>query len=244
MDKRKKHKFVRFLDLKWVDINCDMHLHTSRTDGKVGPTAIMQYAVERGLGKIAFTEHVRRDTNWFHEFAAELWEVRETYPEIEVLIGCETKDVTGQMVSCITTTADADRLLVADHVHRGAAAAGGANWMEIVGGDGITIVDPWVDGNFSVACIQNVTTAMTNFTLFGSGQAFFRTRNAADVILTCVATSTGNVGPNINARLTDDAANITEAFVGADMQFFQPINIANADGEVGMQTNISASTDA
>ena len=35
-----------------------------------------------------------------------------------------------------------------------------------------------------------------------------------------------------------------EAFVGADMEFFQPINIVNADGQSSMQTNITASTDA
>ena len=45
-------------------------------------------------------------------------------------------------------------------------------------------------------------------------------------------------------RLQDDAANITEALVGADIQFFQPISIVNADGEVGLNTNITASADA
>jgi hypothetical protein len=44
--------------------------------------------------------------------------------------------------------------------------------------------------------------------------------------------------------LQDNAANITEAVVGAACQFYQPINIANLAGEVGMQTNITASTDA
>lgn len=160
------------------------------------------------------------------------------------LVGCETKDVTGQMVSCITTTAAADRLLIKDYTHRGAAAAGGANCLEIVGGDGITVKNFWIDGNFSVAAIQNVTTAATNISIYGDKQCFARTRNAADVIVTMVATSTGNIGPNINARLQDNAANITEAFVGADMQFFLPINIANLDGEVGMAYNATASTDA
>jgi hypothetical protein len=64
------------------------------------------------------------------------------------------------------------------------------------------------------------------------------------VIFTAVATTTGNVGPNISARLADNAANVTEAFVGADMQFFQPIRIVNLDGESSIETNITASTDA
>jgi hypothetical protein len=159
------------------------------------------------------------------------------------LIDVETKDVTGQMVSCITTTAAADRLFVSGPVHRGAAAAGGANWMEIVGGDGIIVKDFWVDGNFSVAVIQNVTTAATNISIYGDRQCFARTRNAADVIVTCVTTTTGNIGPNINARLQDNATNITEAFVGADCQFFNPIRIVNADGESDIESNITASTD-
>lgn len=160
------------------------------------------------------------------------------------LVDCELRDVTGQMVSGVTTTAAADRFYCDGHIHRGAAAAGGANALEIVGGDGIVIKNFWIDGNFSVAAIENVTTAATNISIYGDRQCFARTRNAADVIITCVATSTGNIGPNINARLQDNAANVTEAFVGADIQFFQPINICNLDGEVAMQTNITASTDA
>ncbi len=96
MVERERNKFVRFLDLKWADINCDLHLHTSRTDGKAGPKAIIKYAIERGLRRIAFTEHVRRDTKWFHEFTAELCKEREIHPQIEVLIGCEAKAIDRQ----------------------------------------------------------------------------------------------------------------------------------------------------
>ena len=103
----------------------------------------------------------------------------------------------------------------------------------------------WIDGNFDTAAIENVTTAAVNLTINGGANgSYIRTRNAADIAFTAVATTTGNVGPNIYARLQDDAANITEAFAGADMQFFQPIAIANADGEVGLNTNKTASADA
>lgn len=157
------------------------------------------------------------------------------------LVDVETRDVTGQATDFVVTTANADRLYIERWTHRGAAAAGADTAISIVGGDGITIKDFWVDGNFAVAAIENVTTACTNITIT---DGFARTRNAADVIVTLVATATGNVGPNINARLQDNAANVTEAFVGADAQFFQPINIVNLDGESSMQTNITASTDA
>lgn len=162
------------------------------------------------------------------------------------MLDCETRDVTGQATDWIVTDANADRLSILGHVHRGAAAAGADTWITIVGGDNITIRPKFIDGNFAVAAIENVTTAAVNLQVYGSAEdpAYIRTRNAADVIFTAVATTTGRVGPFVNARLQDNAANITEAFVGAVMEFFQPINLVNADGESSMQTNITASTDA
>lgn len=162
------------------------------------------------------------------------------------MINCETRDVTGQATDFIVTDANADRLHIEGWVHRGAAAAGAETAISIVGGDDITIIPYFIDGNFGTAAIENVTTAAVNLQVFGSANypAYIRTRNAADVIFTAVATTTGRVGPFLNARLQDDAANVTEAFVGADMNFYQPINIANADGESSMQTNITATTDA
>lgn len=163
-----------------------------------------------------------------------------------MLLNCETRDVTGQATDFIVTDANADRLSIVGHVHRGAAAVGADTWITIVGGDDIYIQPRWVDGNFAVACIENVTTAAVNLTFCGSAQypCFMRTRNAADIIFTAVATTTGNVGPFIYARLQDNAPNITEAFAGLAMQFFQDIAIVNADGESSMLTNIVASLDA
>ena len=161
------------------------------------------------------------------------------------MMDCETKDVTGQATDFIVTDANASRLMIDGWTHRGAAAAGGASALQIVGGDGATVRNFFIDGNFDTAAIENVTTAATNLTINGGANgSYIRNRNSADVCFTAVATTTGNVGPNIYARVADNPANITEAFVGADMQFFQPIAIANADGEVGLNTNITASTDA
>jgi hypothetical protein len=163
------------------------------------------------------------------------------------MIGCETRDTTGsyQTVDWIDADANADRMLILDHVHRGATDAGAASWVTIAGADDVTIVPRFVDGNFSAACIEN-TAAASNLTVYGRGDhpAIMRNRNASDVIVTAHASTTGTQGPNIYARLADNAANITEAFVGAAMVFHQPISIVNNAGEVGMQTNITASTDA
>lgn len=166
-------------------------------------------------------------------------------------LSCETRDVTGQATDFIVTTAAADRLFIKNWLHNGATAAGGDTAISIVGGDGIVIEDFQIYGNFAVAAIENVTTAATNLRIGGgAGENFIQNGldNAAVVAVTLVATSTGFVGPNIQTRIgvdsTSNTTNITEAFVGAAMQFMQPINIANLGGEVAMQTNITAATDA
>lgn len=165
------------------------------------------------------------------------------------MINCETRD-NNSSFHCddfIQTVAAADRLYIEGWVHRANGGKTGAQTaISIVGGDDHVIIPHWIDGDFATACIENVTTACDSLQIFGDARfpAYLRTRNSADVIVTCVATTKGRVGPFINARLKDNAVNITEAFVGADMEFFQPINIVNLDGESSMQTNITASTDA
>lgn len=167
------------------------------------------------------------------------------------LVDIETRDVTGQATDFIVTTAAADRLYITNWTHTGATAAGADTAISIVGGDGIVIEDFTIFGNFAVAAMENVTTACTNLTIGGGpGVNYIQNGldNAAVVAVTLVATSTGFVGPNINVRIgldaTSNAANITEALVGAAMQFMLPLNICNLGGEVAMAINITASTDA
>ena len=162
----------------------------------------------------------------------------------------ELRDVTGQMTLGVLTTAAANRLTIDGFVYNGATAAGGAAAIRVVGGDGTVIRNFRIFGNFSVAAIENVTTAATNLTIGGTEHNYIQNGldNAAVVAVTLVATTTGFVGPNINARIgvdaTSNTTNITEAFVGAAAQFMQPLNVCNLGGEVAMQTNITASTDA
>jgi hypothetical protein len=162
-----------------------------------------------------------------------------------LMINCETRDVTGQATDFIVTDANANRFLISGWKHLGAAAAGADTAISIVGGDDWVIENFDIYGNFAVSAIENVTTASNRARIGGGPRpSYIWTENAADVLVTMVAASTGWIGPNINGMLQDNAANITEAFVGAAMQFMQPINIANLAGESSMQTNITASTDA
>jgi hypothetical protein len=159
------------------------------------------------------------------------------------MLDCVTEDVTGQATDFIVADANADGLLIDGWDHRGASAAGADTALTFGGADNVTVRNFRIDGNFAVAAIEN-TAASVNVRIYGEVPSFARTRNAADVIVTLHASTTGDVGPNIYARLQDNAANITEAFVGAAAQFFQPIAIVNLAGESSMQTNITASTDA
>lgn len=163
------------------------------------------------------------------------------------LLNIETRDTIGsaQAVDFIVTDDNCDRLLISGWKHVGDSAAGADTAITLVGGDDWVIEDFDIYGNFAVAAIENVTTASSRVRIGGGRrQCYVWTENAADVAVTLVATTTGHVGPGINAMLQDNAANITEAFVGAAAQFFQPINICNLAGESSMQTNITASTDA
>lgn len=162
-------------------------------------------------------------------------------------VDCEYRDSTGQATDVLIADANADRMRLIRWTHRGAAAAGGESAIQLTGCDDVVIEDPYIDGNFGTAAIENVTTACSNLSIYGgqSRPAYIRTRNAADIAIALVATTTGNVGPNLYIRLQDNAANVTEAIsVDNDMQAFLPIYMVNADSEVGMSWNHTATTDA
>lgn len=156
---------------------------------------------------------------------------------------CELRDVTGQMTLGVLTTAAANRLRILNHKHSGATAAGTNSAIRLVGGDGIEITASVIDGNFATGGIDVLTTATTNLYVHDIGR--FYTRNAADIFLVDTVTgSTGQIGPNINIRLTDNAANITEAITGATFVVMDPVYVVNLAGEKAMLINWVSSTDA
>lgn len=149
------------------------------------------------------------------------------------LANCTYRDVTGQATDTILTTAAATRFNILNYRHEGAAAAGAASAIAIVGGDGIVIDGLYMDGNFSVGGIDIRTTATTNLVV---KNVMARTQNAADVIMVdTITASTGWVGPNIVMRLADNAANFAASIGGATFVYAQPIGIVNLAGEI---TNI------
>jgi hypothetical protein len=158
------------------------------------------------------------------------------------IIGCEIRDVTGQVTDGILTTANANRLYIKDLRYDGATAAGTNAGIAIVGGDRICIEGLRMDGNFAVGGIDVRTTATTDLEV---RDVVFRTRNAADIFLVdTITASTGMIGPSLYLQLTDNAANITEAITGATFVQFDDIYVVNLAGEKAMLINTTASTDA
>jgi hypothetical protein len=158
------------------------------------------------------------------------------------LINCEYRDVTGQATDVIIADANADRLLIEGYFHNGAAAAGGASAIALIGMDTPTIKNFKIVGNFSVSAIDCRTTAVVDLDI---SCGYIWTKNAADLCVKDTVTgSTGKVGPNLNFMLTDNAANITEAVTGATFHLFDPIYVCNLAGEKAMLINTTASTDA
>lgn len=84
-------QFINFNKLKAIDIKFDYHIHTNQTDGNDTIKSNIKRAVSVGLNKIAFTEHVRKDTDWFDGFADSVKEIASHYPSVEVIVGAETK---------------------------------------------------------------------------------------------------------------------------------------------------------
>lgn len=158
------------------------------------------------------------------------------------IIDCEYRDVTGQATDVLITTAAADRLEINGFKVIGAAAAGGASAIALVGADDARLSNLDIYGNFSVAGIDFRTTKserveIKDFSIWNA--------NAADIaIKDTVGSSTGKIGPNGFIKIAENAANITEAVTGATFQLFDPVYVCNLAGEKAMLIDWTASTNA
>lgn len=158
------------------------------------------------------------------------------------LLNCEWLDVTGQATDVIVTNLNADYMQIRNFRYRGAAAAGTNAGIAIVQSTGVVIDGLYMDGNFAVGGIDCRTAACSDLEV---RNVWFRTRSSTDIFLVDTITgSTGLIGPNINLRLQDNAANITEAITGATFVLFDPIMVVNAAGERGLQINGTVSADS
>ncbi len=154
----------------------------------------------------------------------------------------EYRDSTGQATDVIITTAGGDRLTIDGFKCIGAAAAGCNSAIALVGADDTVIRNFWIYGNFAVGGIDLRTTASNRIHIH-SGQIW--TENAADIaIVDTITASTGQIGPDIQIMLQDNAANITTAVTGATFHLQDPVYVCNLVNEKGLLINWTASTHA
>lgn len=156
---------------------------------------------------------------------------------------CEYRDVTGQATDVIVTVNNADRLTIEGLRFIGAAAAGGASAIALIGADDCVIRDCQIYGNFSVSAIDCRTTASSRVLIH---DCHIWTENAADIcIKDTVTASTGQVGPNVFMVLQDDAANVTEAITAATFSVFDVgVHVVNAVDQKSLAINWTAVADA
>lgn len=83
----------RFPLTTWDEIDWarpeDLHMHTTHVDGTASVAMMADAAAGRGLRRILLTEHIRADSVYFPEFAAEIRAVRKC--DFTAYVGAETK---------------------------------------------------------------------------------------------------------------------------------------------------------
>jgi hypothetical protein len=117
-----------------------------------------------------------------------------------VINAVDHKEITTTIISWLTSTNAADRLTITNCKHlTTTVCAGTAAWINLVGGNGITITDNFICVNKPnsavAAAIGSTTTANVNI-LIARNYMNTITTGAAKIILSLFAGSTGNVYDN------------------------------------------------
>lgn len=83
-------EFKKFNNMAKNDIVFDYHIHTSQTDGKNTAKEMIEEAEKLNFSKIAFTEHIRKDSDWFFDFKNNIENLKKL-SNTQILIGIEAK---------------------------------------------------------------------------------------------------------------------------------------------------------
>ncbi|MFA4825886.1 MAG: PHP domain-containing protein [Methanoregula sp.] len=87
-----KPRLLRFNEINKEIPLWDFHIHTTITDGTSSIEEFIQTGINRGLQEIAFTEHVRKTSEWYPEFIEKIEALREVYKhKIIIFHGIEAK---------------------------------------------------------------------------------------------------------------------------------------------------------
>ena len=110
-------QFVRFNELTRSYVNRDLQVHTVATDGEATIEELLSRARQLDLAEIAFTEHVRRTSEYFHAFAEDVRRCRRD-AALQVYVGMETKALDADGTLDAPPEAVAEVELVLGSVHR------------------------------------------------------------------------------------------------------------------------------
>lgn len=99
-----------------MQLDQDMHVHSTFSDGRHRPEEVIASARARGLRMLGFADHVRRDTDWLPDYVAHLRDMRVRNPDVELVIGVESKMTDSRGTLDIPDDiGGVERVLVADH---------------------------------------------------------------------------------------------------------------------------------
>lgn len=72
----------------------EQHLHTNFTDGENSPEEMIKAAINLGLSRIVFTEHVQKKSDWYPDFARQIESLKKEYGrQIQIILGLEAKQI-------------------------------------------------------------------------------------------------------------------------------------------------------
>ena len=99
------------------DIQEDMHIHSTFSDGKNTPAENAAAAYLIGLEKVCMVDHVRRDSTWVPRFSQTISELKCTYEgRMAIYSGVEAKIINEDGILDIPDNmSGVDYILVADH---------------------------------------------------------------------------------------------------------------------------------
>jgi len=145
------YPFRRFRELDASAINVELQMHTVWTDGKATAKAVAREARERGLETIAFTEHVRRDTDWLAAFVDEIRDIAAGLPDMTILAGLEAKilNTDGDFDAAAEHLALSD--IVLGSVHRFPDGRGG--YLDFAKLDPTAFA--WIEAELSLALLRH-----------------------------------------------------------------------------------------
>jgi len=113
-----KLEFTRFKELNFSNNLCDYHIHTVQTDGEATIEECVNYAINKGLKKIAFTEHIRKSSDWYRSFIQEIKKIRRKFKDkLTIFYGIEAKilDYKGNIDASDEIISDSEIVLGAVH---------------------------------------------------------------------------------------------------------------------------------